>query len=134
MAGNPTPAVNTLARASGAEVRQLARSGEWSGPTAGLALGHVQANLVIVPRELAYDFLLFCQRNPKPCPLLEVLDPGDPEPREFAPGADIRNDLPRYRVYRHGQLVEEVNDLMACWRGDLVAFLLGCRFTFEHPL
>jgi uncharacterized protein YcsI (UPF0317 family) len=88
----------------------------------------------VVPRALAYDFLLFCQRNPQPCPLLEVLDPGDPEPREFAPGADIRTDIPRYRVYRDGVLVEEVDDLKSHWRDDLVGFLLGCSFTFEHPL
>jgi len=90
--------------------------------------------LAVVPRALAYDFLLFCQRNPQPCPLLEVLDPGDPEPREFAPGADIRTDLPRYRVYRHGECVAEVDDLLAYWQDDLVGFLLGCSFTFEHPL
>ena len=79
------------------------RSGELAGPTPGLALGHVHANLVIVPRDLAFDFLLFCQRNPKPCPLLDVTEPGDPEPRLIAPGADVRTDLPRYRVYRHGE-------------------------------
>src|SRR5205085_6923166 len=131
MAGNPTPAVNTLARASGAEVRQLARSGEWSGPTAGLALGHVQANLVIVPRELAFDFLLFCQRNPKPCPLLEVIEPGATEPKMVAPGADIRTDLPKYRVYKDGKVVEEPEDVRKWWDDDLVSFLLGCSFTFE---
>jgi uncharacterized protein YcsI (UPF0317 family) len=94
----------------------------------------VQANLVIVPRELAFDFLLFCQRNPKPCPLLDVTEPGCPEPRLVAPGADLRTDLPRYRVYRHGELVDEPADLNAWWREDLVAFLLGCSFTFENAL
>ena len=123
-----------LRHATGADVRCLARSGEWTGPTPGLALGHVQANLVVVPRDLAFDFLLFCQRNPKPCPLLDVTEPGSAEPRLVAPGADLRHDLPCYRVYRHGELVEEPADLRAWWRDDLVGFLLGCSFTFESAL
>jgi uncharacterized protein YcsI (UPF0317 family) len=117
-----------------AQLRQCIRTGQWRRLTAGLAPGYTQANLAIVPRALAYDFLLFCQRNPKPCPLLEVLDAGDPEPREFAPGADIRTDIPRYRVYRHGVLAYEVDNITPYWRDDLVSFLLGCSFTFEHPL
>jgi uncharacterized protein YcsI (UPF0317 family) len=108
--------------------------GALHGPTAGLARGHVQANLVVVPRELAFDFLLFCQRNPKPCPLLDVTEPGSAEPRLVAPGADLRTDVPRYRVYRHGELSEEPDHLEAWWRDDLVGFLLGCSFTFEHAL
>jgi uncharacterized protein YcsI (UPF0317 family) len=123
-----------LPRATGAEVRQLARRGELTGPTAGLALGYVQANLVIVPRDLAFDFLLFCQRNPQPCPLLDVTDPGCPEPRYAAPGADLRTDAPRYCAYRYGELIEEPTDLFAWWRDDLVGFLLGCSFTFENAL
>jgi uncharacterized protein YcsI (UPF0317 family) len=119
---------------TGADVRRLARSGELSGPTPGLALGYVQANLVVVPRDLAFDFLLFCQRNPKPCPLLDVTEPGDAEPRFVAPGADVRTDVPRYRVYHHGEIVEEPTDLMRWWRPDLVAFLIGCSFTFESAL
>jgi uncharacterized protein YcsI (UPF0317 family) len=119
---------------TGAEVRRLARSGELSGPTAGLAMGFVQANLVVVPRDLAFDFLLFCQRNPKPCPLLDVTEPGSPEPRLVAPGADLRTDLPRYRVYRDGELIDEPADLYRWWRDDLVGFLLGCSFTFESAL
>src|SRR6266446_10417368 len=79
-----------LSNATGADVRRRARTGELTGLTAGLALGYVQANLVLVPRALAFDFLLFCQRNPKPCPLLEVTEPGSPEPRLAAPGADVR--------------------------------------------
>src|SRR2546425_12742707 len=113
------------------QIRQRIRAGQWRRPTAGLAPGYTQANLAVVPRALAYDFLLFCQRNPQPCPLLEVLDPGNPEPREFAPGADIRTDIPRYRVYRHGECVAEVDHLMAYWRGDLVGFLFGGSFSFE---
>ena len=120
--------------ATGAEVRRLARLGELTGPTPGLALGFVQANLVVVPRDLAFDFLLFCQRNPKPCPLLDVTEPGSAEPALVAPGADVRTDVPRYRVYQRGELVEEPTDLSRWWRPDLVAFLLGCSFTFENAL
>ena len=123
-----------LRHATGAEARGLARQGELTGPTPGLALGFVQANLVVVPRELAFDFLLFCQRNPKPCPLLDVTEPGSPEPRLAAPGADLREDVPRYRVYRDGELVEEPTNLRRWWRDDLVGFLLGCSFTFENAL
>ncbi|MFO0842778.1 MAG: putative hydro-lyase [Gemmataceae bacterium] len=119
---------------TGDEVRNAARAGALTGPTPGLAMGFVQANLVVVPRELAFDFLLFCRRNPRPCPLLDVCDPGCPEPRAVAPGADVRTDVPRYRVWRYGELVEEVTDLRAWWRDDLVAFLLGCSFTFENAL
>jgi uncharacterized protein YcsI (UPF0317 family) len=105
-----------------------------TGPTPGLAAGFVQANLVVLPRDWAFDFLLFCQRNPKPCPLLDVTDPGDPEPKAVAPGADLRTDLPAYRVWRHGELVEEPADITAHWRDDLVSFLIGCSFTFEAAL
>src|SRR5215469_8859311 len=121
-------------RMSGAEVRKRARSGELAGPTPGLALGHVQANLVVVPRELAFDFLLFCHRNPKPCPLLDVTEPGSAEPQFVAPGSDLRTDLPRYRVYEHGKLADEPTTLRDWWRNDLMAFLLGCSFTFESAL
>jgi uncharacterized protein YcsI (UPF0317 family) len=123
-----------LQHATGGEVRRAARQGELTGPTPGLARGYVQANLVVVPKDIAFDFLLFCQRNPKPCPVLDVTDPGNPEPALIAPGADLRTDLPRYCVYQHGQLVDEPTDLHAWWRDDLVAFLLGCSFTFENAL
>src|SRR5437899_12723410 len=127
-------AMKDLIHATGADVRRQARSGELSGPTPGLALGYVQANLVVVPRELAFDFLLFCHRNPKPCPLLDVTEPGNAEPRLVAPGADLRTDLPAYRVYRDGKLVDEPAKLNSLWRNDLVGFLLGCSFTFENAL
>jgi uncharacterized protein YcsI (UPF0317 family) len=123
-----------LQRATGAEIRALAAAGKLNGPTAGLALGFVQANLVVLPRDLAFDFLLFCHRNPKPCPLLDVTEPGVPEPRLAAPGADLRTDLPAYCVFRDGRLVEAPADLNNYWREDLVAFLLGCSFTFENAL
>jgi uncharacterized protein YcsI (UPF0317 family) len=123
-----------LSHNTGRDVRLAARRGELTGPTAGLALGYAQANLVAVPREFAYDFLLFCVRNPKPCPVLEVTDPGDPEPRVIAPGADLRTDLPCYRVWRDGACVDEPTDVKKYWRDDLVSFLLGCSFTFENAL
>src|SRR6516165_1048852 len=123
-----------LSTATAREVRQRARLGELTGPTPGLALGYVQANLVVVPKELAVDFLNFCHRNPKPCPLLDVTQPGSPEPTAVAVGADLRTDLPRYRVYLDGRLAGEPHDLHDWWRDDLVSFLLGCSFTFENAL
>lgn len=122
------------AQLSPREMRERIRAGAWQRSTAGCCRDFAQANLVIVPRKLAYDFLLFCWRNPKPCPLLEVTDPGDPKSRSLAPGADLRTDLPGYRVYRHGELEAEVADLVSIWRDDLVGFLLGCSFTFEWAL
>jgi uncharacterized protein YcsI (UPF0317 family) len=119
---------------SPAELRSRFRRGDMVRPTAGLAPGFVQANLVILPRALAFDFLLFTQRNPKSCPLLEVVDAGSAEPPVMAPGADLRTDVPRYRVYRDGVLVEEPTDLSRLWTDDLVSFLIGCSFTFESAL
>ncbi len=116
------------------DLRATFRRGELVRPTAGMAPGFVQANLVILPRELAFDFLVFTQRNPKPCPLLEVVEAGSAEPRLMAPGADLRTDLPRYRVYRDGTLVDEPTDLTPLWTNDLVSFLIGCSFTFESAL
>lgn len=116
------------------EIRQAIRQARYTGGTGGLAPGYVQANLVILPQAQAYDFLVFCQRNPKPCPLIEVTDPGNPEPAGVAPGADLRTDVPRYRIYREGKLEAEVTDIVTEWRADFVAFLLGCSFTFEQAL
>lgn len=110
------------------------RTGAWDKPTAGLAPGYAQANLVILPKADAFDFLLLAQRNPKPIPLLEVLEAGNPEPVLTSRGADIRTDVPRYRVYRDGEFVEERLEIKDLWRDDLVAFLIGCSFTFEKPL
>jgi uncharacterized protein YcsI (UPF0317 family) len=117
-----------------AEIRADIRRGAWRGVTAGLAPGYVQANLAILPQDYAYDFLLFCQRNPRPCPLIDVTEVGSPEPAHAAPGADLRTDLPKYRIYRDGELTDEVTDIAAYWRGDLVGFLIGCSFTFEWAL
>jgi uncharacterized protein YcsI (UPF0317 family) len=116
------------------DVRGAARSGALTGPTAGLAPERAQANLVVLSEADAFDFLRFCVRNPKPCPVLEVTEPGSPEPAETAPGADLRTDVPRYRVYRDGELDGEPTDVADLWRDDLVAFLLGCSFTFERAL
>ena len=116
------------------EFRQIVREGGHTGPTAGVCPGYAQANLVILPRELAYDFLLFAQRNPKSCPILEVSDTGSRYLKEIAPGADIAKDLPRYRVYEHGVMTGEYTDVSHLWREDLVSFLIGCSFSFEGEL
>lgn len=118
---------------TGPAVRGACRAG-WSKPTPGYAPGFVQANLVVLPKDWAFDFLLFCQRNPKPCPLLDVTEPGDREPKSVAPGADLRTDLPAYRVWKHGELVEEPAEVTKYWRDDLVAFVIGCSFSFENAL
>jgi len=115
-----------------AEVRAAIRRGELDGPTAALAPGFAQANLVVLPEADAFDFLRFCLANPRPCPVLEVLEPGSTEPVATASGADLRVDLPRYRVFRRGELVDEPSRVE--WRPDLVAFLIGCSFTFERAL
>lgn len=118
----------------GRSVRLLARSGRLQGPTAGLANGFVQANLAILPKALADDFLRFCQRNPKPCPLLSVSDPGDPRLPGLGGDLDIRTDVPRYRVWKHGELLDEPTDIRSHWRDDLVSFAIGCSFSFEEAL
>jgi uncharacterized protein YcsI (UPF0317 family) len=123
-----------LIHAAPADVRAAIRRGDWRSHTAGLAAGYVQANLVVLPREDAYDFLLFSVRNPKPCPLVDVADTGSPVPALAAPKADLRVDLPRYRVYQHGELAAEPESIAEWWRDDLVAFLIGCSYTFEHAL
>ncbi|NIM50638.1 MAG: putative hydro-lyase [Gemmatimonadales bacterium] len=123
-----------MAQLSPQEMRERIRSGQWQGPTAGCCTGFAQANLVVVPRALAQDFLLFCQRNPEPCPLLAVTDPGGFACPTLAADADLRTDLPRYRVYRDGELAQELPDLLEVWRDDLVSFLLGCSFTFDAAL
>ena len=116
------------------EVRSLIRAVEITGPTAGMCSGYAQANLVILPKDLAYDFLLFTQRNPKSCPLLEVSDTGSRFLREIADGADIARDIPRYRIYRKGVLDGEMTDISSLWQEDFVSFLIGCSFSFESAL
>ncbi len=116
------------------EVRLAIRGGRHRSHTAGLAPGYVQGNVCILPREHAEDFRAFCERNPKPCPLLAVSAPGDPRLPTLGEDLDIRTDVPRYRVFRNGNLEGEVFDLKALWREDLVAFVLGCSFSFEEAL
>ena len=116
------------------EIRELIRRGELKAVTTGLAPGYTQANLAVLPREIAFDFLLFCQRNPKPCPLLEVVEAGSYEVAKMAPGSDIRRDISLYRTFKDGEMIAEVEDVSEYWRDDLVSFLLGCSFTFETPL
>ncbi len=115
-------------------IRERCRKGRWAKPTSGLASGFAQANMVILERRVAFDFLLFCQRNPKPCPVLEVMEPGEKEPIRTAPGADITTDLPLYRIWKKGQLVQEVKNIRAWFNQGLVTFLLGCSFSFEEAL
>jgi uncharacterized protein YcsI (UPF0317 family) len=116
------------------QARALFREGLVPVTTSGWCTSHAQANLLAVPRELAFDALLFAQRNPVACPILAVTDPGDPTAPELAPDADLRTDLPAYRIYENGVQVAEVTDATTHWRDDLVAFLIGCSFTFENAL
>jgi len=122
-----------LANASPQELRRLFRNG-LVRPTTGLAAGYAQANLVIMPSKYALDFAAFCQKNPKPCPLLEMGSPGDPKTRFVAKDADVRTDISAYFVYRDGVLVDKVTDISSLWNDDLVYFLLGCSFGFESAL
>ena len=103
------------------EVRKLIREGKITSFTSGMCNGYAQANLVVLPRELAFDFLLFTTRNPKPCPVLDVTEVGSPVPKAVAPDADLRYDIPKYRVYRHGEMTDEVTDLSGYWRDGLPA-------------
>ena len=120
--------------ASGVDVRRACRAGRLAAPTAGLAQGFQQGNIVILPAALADDFLRFCVRNPKPAPLLGVSEPGDPAIPALGQDLDIRRDVPRYRIFRNGEPGESVTDLDAVWRDDFVTFVLGCSFSFETAL
>jgi uncharacterized protein YcsI (UPF0317 family) len=128
------PLPQTAAPYAGVAARQKIRRGEHSGPTSGLAPGFVQANLAILPQRLAEDFLRFCQLNPKPCPLIGVATAGDWRVPALGEDLDIRTDLPRYRVWRDGAIVDEPAGLMNWWRDDLVTFAIGCSFSFEQAL
>lgn len=123
-------------RSSAHDFRQRCRTGDFDGQTSGVVPGFVQANFVALPLEHAFDFLTFCLRNPRACPLLDVTMPGDPCPRTVAPKADLRTDLPKYRVWRHGEVTEEVTNLMRAdlWGETTVGFLLGCSFSWESLL
>ncbi|MDB2407502.1 putative hydro-lyase [Jannaschia sp.] len=123
-----------LASLPASDVRAAIRSARYDRHTAGLAAGKLQCNLAILPEAHALDFLRFCQRNPKPCPLVGVSDTGDPMLPTLGADIDIRSDVPRYRVFRDGDLAEEVTDIAPLWRDDLVTVALGCSFTFENAL
>jgi 5-oxoprolinase (ATP-hydrolysing) len=114
--------------------RQIFRERRYTGPTAWIAVGRLQANLVVLPSRVADDFGAYCRANPQPCPLLERLAPGNSLTRWFANAADVRTDLPRYRVYGPGGRFEEVCDVSGLYAADDVAFLLGCSFSFEDAL
>ena len=116
------------------DVRALIRAGQITAPTTGMCDGYAQGNLVVLPKELAWDFLLFCQRNPKPCPLLAVSEPGNPGLPRLGADLDIRTDVPSYRVWHDGRQTEECTDISALWRDDLVTFAIGCSFSFEQSL
>lgn len=119
---------------NGRDVRLAARKGTLTGPTAGLAAGFAQGNLVVLPLDTAEDFAEFCRRNPQPCPIIGVSEPGVALVPYLGEVLDLRTDLPRYRVWRDGELAEEVTDIVQLWRDDLVGFVLGCSFTFEDAL
>lgn len=123
-----------LAHMAPYEVRKLIRDKKITGQTSGMCLGYAQANLAILPKELAYDFLLFTQRNPKPCPILEVSDVGDPYLKKIAKDCNIATDIPKYRIYEKGVMTGEYDSVEQFWRDDLVAFLIGCSFSFESEL
>jgi len=110
------------------------RNGEITTQTSGMCNGYAQANLCILPKKYAYDFLLFASRNPTSCPILEVLDEGSRYTRYMADHADIATDIPKYRIYQNGVLTEEVTDISAYWQDDFVSFLIGCSFSFEGEL
>lgn len=126
--------MKNLASMQPSDIREMIRRNELVRPTAGMASGFAQANLAILKKEDAFDFLLFAQRNPKSCPILDVTEPGSPIPQMMAPTGDIRTDIPKYRIYKNGELTEEVTDITSYWEDDMVGFLIGCSFTFEHAL
>ncbi len=119
--------------ASPLQLRQLIRNRQWTTPTSGAASGYLQANLVMLPAEEAFNFLLFCVRNPKPCPILDVLEPGQVEPL-IAPGADLRTDLPRYKIFEQGKFKTDAEDVSDYFNENMVSFLLGCSFSFENAM
>ena len=128
------PSFDAAAARIGAESRAAARTGRLDRHTSGIAMGNVQGNVVILPAQLANDFLRFCQRNPRSCPLLAVSEPGDPGLPTLGRGIDIRSDLPRYRVWQHGEVTAEPQDISELWRDDFVTFVIGCSFSFEAAL
>ncbi len=130
----PPPQTTAAMRDRARAVRQEARSGAYAGQTAGTAPGIVQGNVAIMPSAYAHDFLNFCRRNPKPCPVIGMTEKGDPMLPELGIDIDIRSDVPKYKLFREGELIEERTDISDLWTDDLVAFVLGCSFSFEEAL
>lgn len=116
------------------EFRKKVRNNEFQKPTAGMCPGYAQTNLIVLPWEDAYDFLLFAQRNPKPIPILEVTEVGSRELQTLGNDIDVATDFPKYRIYRNGKMVDEYLSVVDFWREDLVSFLIGCSFSFEDLL
>ncbi len=127
-ASNPMMSINDPR-----EARRIIRAGEYTGHTAGIASEYVQGNLCILPKDFAVEFAAFCQRNPKPCPIIGMGSPGDPSLPDLG-DIDIRTDVPCYRVFKDGQAVEDPTDIRRYWSDDLVTFVLGCSFSFELPM
>jgi len=128
------PSKEQLAGMTPQAFREITRRGEWVDRTDDACNGYAQANLVCLPKEFAFEFLLFCNRNPRPCPVIEVTEPGDIHAPNLAPHADLRTDLPRYRVWKDGELIDEPLEVTRYWRDDLVSFLIGCSLSFESSL
>jgi len=123
-----------LGRLTPMEYRSLVRKGEWTGSSMEACCGWALTDMVIVPKDYAVDFFLFCHRNPQLCPLVDVTEVGSPHPRRVAPDADLRTDLPRYQVFKDGKLIDEPTNILNYWRDDLVAFLTGCSLAFDWAL
>jgi uncharacterized protein YcsI (UPF0317 family) len=122
------------ATTSAHELRLAIRAGEHTGHTSGYAQGHVQCNLMILPKDWAMEFMGFCQKNPKPCPLITTSEPGDPMLPALGEDVDVRTDVSSYRIFENGELVDSVANLLDHWRDDLVTFAIGCSFSFEESL
>ena len=116
------------------QLRELIRCGDYKGQTAGLSQNMLQTNIIILEKKYALDFMIFCQRNPKACPLVGVTDVGSPFFKTLGSNIDIRTDVPSYNIYKNGQLFDTVNQIVDCWNENLIAFAIGCSFTFEHSL
>ncbi|PPA69155.1 putative hydro-lyase [Jeotgalibacillus proteolyticus] len=126
--------MSALTMMSPSEARDMIRNNRYVKPTSGVSNGFIQANLAVLPKDLAFEFLLFCQRNPKSCPIIDVTEPGSGIASLAAPKGDIKTDIPKYCVYRNGELVEEKTDVSDLWDENMVGFLIGCSFTFEEAL
>ena len=131
---NDVQNLRNLRELSPPEVRRLIRAGQFTSDTTGLAMGFIQGNLAILPQKYALDFATFCQRNPKPCPLIAVSEVGSTALPTLAHDFDLRTDVSKYRVFKDGEFVESVTDITDYWRDDFVAFVLGCSYSFEEAL